>query len=125
MNQQTEATKIIEYLKRNSNIIPKFCDNCGIVHSDENLQVIGTKNGMVSCRIHCTNCGSTHILNVSMPVNGMGVASRAPINVDLASVDEFNKFAGKTAVSVNDAIESYKALNKIKSVKDFIKAINE
>jgi hypothetical protein len=124
MKEDIEATKIIEYLKRNSSVIPKFCDNCGTMHQEDNLQVIGTRNGTVSCRIHCHNCSASHILNVAMPVNGIGVASRAPINVDLTSADEFNKFASKTAISDDEAISTYKTLTKMRGVSDFLKAIN-
>ena len=123
MKEDTEATRIIEYLKKNSSVIPKYCDNCGTIHLDENLQVLGTRNGTVSCRIHCSNCGASHILNVAMPVNGIGIASRAPINIDLASTDEFNKFADKNVISDDDTINTYKSLHKMRSVSDFLKAL--
>lgn len=123
MKQTKDLKGLIDYLTKNSNVFPKYCDSCGTVYASENTQVIGVRNGLVSCRIHCNNCGSTHIMNVSMPVNGLGIATRSPVNVDLNSIEEFNKFAGKSAVTPDDAIETYKSLNKIKSLNDFKKAV--
>lgn len=122
MNQELEASKLIDFLKRNSAVVPKYCDSCGHEYAENSLQIIGNKGGNVSCRLHCYNCTATHILNVAMPMNGVGIASRAPVNVDLMSGDEFNKFAGKPAVDNNDAIETYRTLNKMRGLEDFMKA---
>lgn len=124
MNTDLEATKLLEFLRRNSAVVPKFCDSCGSPYSENSLQVIGNKGGNVSCRLHCQSCGATHILNIAMPVNGVGVASRAPVNVDLSSGDEFNKFAGKPAVNNNDTISTYRTLTKVRGLEDFMKASN-
>lgn len=124
MNPDLEPTKIIEYLKRNTSIVPKYCDNCGAIYQDHSLQVLGSKQGTVSCRIHCESCSGTHLLTVAIPVNGVGVATRAPMNVDLTSREEFSKFASKGAVAGNEAIESYRLLSEMRDMQDFIRAIN-
>lgn len=117
-----DPNKMLEYLKKNSNIIPKFCDNCGHQFHDEDINLVGTRNNTLMCRTHCENCGSMHMLNVSAPVGGVGMASRAPINVDISTNDEFNKFAGKAAVSSDDTIDSFKSLADINTINDFLAA---
>ena len=122
-NVAQDPKKVLEFLKRNSNIVPKFCDSCGAEFTRDGIQIIGNKSGVITCRTHCASCSSTHILNVTIPVNGVGIASRSPVNVDLSSAEEFDKFAGKAAVSSDDAIDTYKTLDSMQSVNDFLDAI--
>lgn len=116
--------QIIKFLRENTNIIPKYCDSCGSELNDNNVQILGQKDGSVMCRTHCDSCGSSHMLNVAMPQNGVGMASRRPINVDLTTAEEFSKFAGKSAVDSDDAIDTHKSLDAVEDLNDFIAAIS-
>ena len=55
------------------------------------------------------------MLNVMNPVNGMIGSQRTPINIDLRTGDEIQRFAGKEPVSRNEAIDTY---NDIDSAGD-------
>lgn len=93
-------------------IAPKHCDNCGAKYSEADFKVIkSTPSGFVM-HLRCQTCNNTYVLNVLNPGNGMVGAQRSPLNLDLTTDAEIQEFAGKEAVSRNDALDAYNSLPK-------------
>lgn len=91
-------------------VAPKHCDNCGSKYSENNFKVVKTSPSNTVFHLKCVICGNAYMLNVINPVNGMIGAQRTPINIDLELGDEIQKFAGKTSVDKNEAIDVYNTL---------------
>ncbi len=101
-----------KFIKHFLTIAPKHCDNCGSKYTESDFKIIKSTPGGFVMHLRCQNCNNTYVLNVLNPGNGMVGTQRTPLNLDLVSDGEVQAFAGKDAVSKNDAIDIYNALNK-------------
>jgi hypothetical protein len=92
-------------------VAPKHCDNCGNKYEETDFKVVKAQPGIIVMHLKCRNCGNAYMLNVVNPANGMVGAQRTPMNVDIQADDEIQKFAGREAVTKNDALDIFSGLD--------------
>ena len=104
-------------------IIPKHCENCGNKYSDENLKVVRKTEQALLLHLQCASCGHAYMINVVSPNMNFQGSSRIPINTDISSAGEIEKFAGRPSINpddVLDAVRFAKSLDKNSSLKDLL-----
>lgn len=107
-----------KFIKHFLTIAPKHCDNCGTKYTETDFKVIKSTPGGFVMHLRCQSCNNTYVLNVLNPGNGMVGTQRSPLNLDIVSDNEIQSFAGKDAISKNDAIDAYNAVdNKVTQQK--------
>lgn len=106
-----------KFIKSLLTVAPKHCDNCGNRYSENDFRIVKTTNSSIVLHLRCSNCNNTYMLNVMNPINGIVGAQRVPLNLDLLD-QEIQKFAGKEAVSNNDALDIYDTLKKVSTADD-------
>lgn len=87
--------------------IAKFCDKCGTMYTPDDVNVMFENQMSTIVSFSCTKCKASHVANFVLPV---GVASRVPVNSDLA-VEELTSFAQKSKVSVDEVLNLYELLS--------------
>ncbi|KXK25705.1 MAG: hypothetical protein TR69_WS6001001508 [candidate division WS6 bacterium OLB20] len=92
-------------------VAPKHCDNCGSKYSEEDFRIVRSSAVNTVLHLKCTVCNNAYMLNVMNPMNGMVGSQRTPINIDLRGTEEIEQFAGKDAVSQNEAIDTYNEID--------------
>jgi hypothetical protein len=102
--KKQDQQKIIKNIMQ---VAPKHCENCGVKYNSEDFKVM--RNTSINTLLHlkCSSCGNTYMLNVVSPMQGMVGASRIPLNLDLDTVDEVSKFAGKAKIGEDTALDIY------------------
>lgn len=105
-------------------VAPKHCDNCGNKYLEDDFRVIKNSKLVTVFHLKCAKCNNAYMLNVMSAVNGMVGAQRLPVNTDLDKGEELQKFAGKNAVSKDEAIDILDQLKKKKSKSDFLDIIS-
>lgn len=111
------------FIKHFLEIAPKYCDNCGSKYLDIDYKMIkSTPNGFF-IHLRCPNCFNTYALNIVNPSNGILGAQKSVLNLDLSSDSEIDKFAGKSMVSKNDAIDIFGSLRSGVSKKELKKKL--
>jgi hypothetical protein len=93
-------------LKNIMPVAPKHCDNCGAKYSEGDFRIMKSTNTSVILHLRCRTCNNVYMLNIMNPINGMIGAQRIPLNIDLVD-EEINKYAGKNAVSEDDALDLF------------------
>lgn len=101
-----------KFIKHFLAIAPKHCDNCGTKYTESDFKVIKSTAGGFVMHLRCQNCNNTYVLNVLNPGNGMVGTQRTPLNIDLNTDAEIQEFAGKDAVTKNDALDAYNSLSR-------------
>lgn len=102
-------------------VAPKFCERCGGEYSDDSFKLVQKDKKHSIFHLKCTKCGNTYMLNVVAPAPNLMASQRSSLNIDLVSVQEMSKFAGKGAVTKDEALD---IANTLKS-KDIIKLISK
>ena len=108
MEESNDKQKFIKHFLA---VAPKHCDNCGSKYIESDFKVIKSTPGGFVMHLRCQSCQNTYVLNVMNPGNGMYGTQRSPMNLDLESDSEIQAFAGKEAVSRNDALDAYNMMN--------------
>lgn len=91
-------------------VAPKYCEKCGFEYSDDNFQLVQKNNNQAVFHLKCSKCGNTYILNVVSPSPNIMASQRSSLNIDLTEPDEMSKFAGKGAVSKDEALDIFNIL---------------
>lgn len=109
---------LIEQLKKLPFITPKYCDNCGFRHAEDDAKFVTQHEGGFVFQISCKSCGSNYIMRVNPSGNGVA-GQRMEINSDVKPT-ELKKFAGKPKVHREEALEVYADMKGVKNIKDFL-----
>jgi len=115
----------------NSNLIksllavaPKHCDNCGSKYTEDNFKIVRNSPASTVLHLKCNNCNSSYMINVMNPLSGMIGSQRTPVNIDLQTGQEIQEFAGKDAVSTDEAIDTYNDLDPNTNKETLLKLLN-
>lgn len=101
-----------EALKEARAVAPRFCEKCGTEYLDNDFRLVQKNNKQSVFHLKCTKCQNTYILNVVSPSPNVLASQRSSLNIDLRDAREISKFAGKRAVSKDEALD---VMNKITS----------
>lgn len=108
---QTNSKDQQNFIKNLLAVAPKHCDNCGSRYQENDFRIVKSSAASTVLHLKCHICNNAYMLNVMNPVNGMVGSQRTPVNIDLRSGDEIQKFAGKDPVSRNEAIDAFNKLD--------------
>lgn len=111
---------IIAQLKHSPIISPKYCDNCGNKHGQEDLQFVGQQEGNFAFHMNCAHCGIVHILKVNPAMHGISIQRLEMPNTDISPA-EYQKFAGKPQIAKEEALEVYMDMQGVSSLDQFLK----
>ena len=112
--------QVLQQLKQLPIMSPKYCDNCGNHHDEQDFQVIGYQDGVILFQIGCRFCGVVYLLRVNPAASGIAVQRLETLNSDI-STSEFHKFAGKPQVRKDEALEIYMDMKEVKTIDEFLK----
>ncbi|MBL8015292.1 MAG: hypothetical protein JNK26_03850 [Candidatus Doudnabacteria bacterium] len=118
-----ELKQIIEQLKKLPFISPKYCDNCGAKHSEEDFRFLGNNEGNFLFQIQCKACNLNYMMRVNPSMSGLAAQKLEVMNLDLQP-EEFKKFAGKPKVDKEEALKVYTDMRKVKTIEDFLKLVS-
>ncbi|MCA9379076.1 hypothetical protein KC640_01485, partial [Candidatus Dojkabacteria bacterium] len=88
-------------------------------HSERDYKFITFQDGAFIFQIDCQSCHLGYLLRVSPSPGGVAAQRLESLNVDL-SLDELKKFAGKSRVERDEALEVYTETSKVKTIDDFL-----
>jgi hypothetical protein len=108
-NQKSNNTPIEKKLFLLENIA-KFCDKCGTKYTTDDINVMFENQMSSIVAFSCTKCKASHVANFTLP---MGIASRVPVNSDLA-MDELQAFSNMGKVTVDEVLNLYELLSAAK-----------
>lgn len=91
-------------------VAPKFCEKCGTQYKDEDFRLFQRNDKQSVFHLKCSKCNNTYILNVVAPGPNIIASQRSSLNIDLQDAKEMSKYAGKRAVSKDEALD---VMNKI------------
>lgn len=111
-------------IKNIMEVAPKHCENCGHKYAEGDFKIMKNTNFNTLLHLKCSQCGSTYMLNVMNPVQGMIGASRMPVNLDISDSIEMAKFAGQTPVENDDAIDVYD-LTDVDNFDNFLQELED
>lgn len=100
-------------------VAPRFCERCGGEYTDDSFNLVQKNKKHSIFHLKCAKCGNTYMLNVVSPAPNLMASQRSSINIDLKDVKEMSKFAGKSAVSKDEALDVFNAL-KDNNILDLI-----
>ncbi len=86
-------------------VAPQYCEKCGSKYTDSSFKLVQKNNHQSVFHLKCQNCGNTYILNIVSPGPNIMASQRSSLNIDLRDASEMTKFAGKTAVSKDEALD--------------------
>jgi len=110
-DKQAKEQNIIKSIME---IAPKHCENCGNKYESTDFKVMRSTSINTLLHLKCPKCGTTYMLNVVSPIQGMVGASRMPLNLDLYTSDEMSRFAGKSSTTKDEAISIFEQTDKLK-----------
>jgi hypothetical protein len=114
-----QAQDLFAQLKNNPMFSPKYCENCGLQHVEEDFAFLGHQDGSLLFQISCRSCGLTYILRLHPSISGLA-AQKLEANVDITSPAELKKFAGKSKVEKDEALQVYIDIRKVQTIKQFL-----
>ena len=100
-------------------IAPKYCEQCGTAYKDEDFHLVQEQPGSLTFHLKCHKCKNTYILNVMAPAPHLLASQKSKILLDITDKDELDKFAGKPAVSIDEALDVFNELQQ-HSIKDIL-----
>ncbi len=112
------------FIKNLLAVAPKHCDNCGSKYYETDFKIVKSSNVNTVLHLKCHVCNNAYMLNVMNPVNGMIGSQRTPINIDLRTGDEIQRFAGKDSVSRNEAIDTYNDIDSNLDIEQLKKLLD-
>lgn len=113
--------QILQQIKNMAISTHKYCDNCGHKHMDADFKFIDHQDPNMVFQISCSNCGVVYILKVNPSSPGAVMQQRYESVLADISANEFNKFAGKTKVAKEEALQVYMDMQKVKNISEFMK----
>lgn len=102
-------------------VIPRHCENCGHKYLNDNLKLIKKSDQAMLLHLQCNNCGHAYMINVVSPNTSVQGSSRIPINTDISSAAEIEKFAGRSPVSPDDVLDAHKLIKNLDKAEDLKK----
>ena len=109
---------INQILQQMPGLLPNFCDRCGIKHERSDLEIVSQDNDKVVCKLSCSNCGSSYMIHINSPAEGIVSAKKAAFKMD-ASMDEIKKFSLTDDINQEEILEVFMALKDVATLKDF------
>lgn len=109
---------INQILQQMPGLLPNFCDRCGIKHERSDLEIVSQDSDKVVCKLSCTNCGSSYMIHINSPADGVVSAKKAAFKMD-ASMDEIKKFALTDDINQDEILDVFMALKEVTTLKDF------
>jgi len=109
---------INQLLQQMPNVVPNFCDKCGSRHSKEDVEIVAQEHDRISLRLTCTSCGSTYMIQVQSPAEGV-VAARKTVSRSDISVGEMRKFIESETIDSEEILDVVLALKKVSTLGDF------
>jgi hypothetical protein len=86
-------------------VAPKYCEKCGAQYLDESFRLVQKNEKQSVFHLKCPKCSNTYILNVVSPGPNVLASQRSSLNIDLKDAAEMSRFAGKGAVSKDEALD--------------------
>ncbi len=105
-------------------VAPKFCEQCGTAYKDSDFHLVQETQHSLIFHLKCSKCKSTYILNVSSPAPHLLASQKSKISLDLEDAKELTKFAGSSAISINEILDVYNELQK-KDIRTIIKKLQK
>jgi len=106
VKNQEDINKVKEQaLNEARAVAPKFCEKCGQQYSDESFNLVQKNSNQSVFHLKCPRCSNTYILNIVSPSPNVMASQRSNLNIDLKDAKEMSKFAGKKAVSKDEALD--------------------
>lgn len=115
-----QLKQLLEQLKQLPIVSPKYCDNCGHRHQESDYNFVGFQDGMFMFQVGCRNCGVSYVLRVSPSGAGLAAQRLDLLNVDI-NPTELNKFAGKSKVEKEEALEVFLDMKDVTTLDDFLR----
>lgn len=101
---------------------PKYCDNCGHKHGQEDFKFVDQQDTNIVFQISCQSCGLIYVLRVNPSVPGI-MAQRVEIpNADI-STQELSKFAGKPKVNKDEVLDVYEDMREVNTLGEFLELL--
>lgn len=94
-----------EALNKARAVAPKYCERCGGQYTDDSFKLVQKNDKHSVFHLKCAKCANTYMLNVVSPAPNLMASQRSSLNIDLDNVKEMSKFAGKVAVSEDEALD--------------------
>ena len=91
-------------------VAPKHRENCGAKYTETDYNIVKSTPQGIVIHLTCQVCKNNLVLNVMGAVNGIFGTQKVPLNIDLVSEAELDYFAGNEAVSKDDALDVYNAI---------------
>jgi len=98
-------------------LLPNFCDRCGSRHEKSDLEVVSQDVDKVVCRLGCTNCGSSYMIHINSPAEGIVAAKKAAFKID-ATPAEIKKFSLTDEINQEEILDVFIALKDVNTIKD-------
>ncbi|BCX13488.1 MAG: hypothetical protein KatS3mg085_020 [Candidatus Dojkabacteria bacterium] len=111
-------------LSQISNIVPKYCDKCGKKYSHTDLDLIEQTDNRLVCKLSCNNCRNIYILQIHKDMDGNLSAKRTNIKQELVDEQEIKKFEEMEAIDLDEVLDVYIVLEKIKDVHELLSLID-
>jgi hypothetical protein len=118
-----DVQRLLQYLRQNPLLSPKFCDNCGNQHVSNDLQFMSFQNSQLVFQLSCQHCGLVQMLRLA-PGGPLSIQRLEANNSDVQG-GELQKFAGKPSVDQEEALEVYEDMLDVQNVDDFLALIEQ
>lgn len=109
---------INQILQQMPGLLPNFCDRCGAKHEKSDLEIVSQDFDKVVCRLGCINCGSSYMIHINSPAEGIVAAKKSAFKID-ASVEEIKKFSMTDEINQDEILDVFMALKDVSTLKDF------
>ncbi len=114
-----DLNQVLNQLKQLPVVSPKFCDNCGTAHNDNDFKIIGQNDGASILQISCSRCHVLYLLKINPNTPGIAVQRLELPNTDITP-EEFDKFAGLPQVDKEEALEAFMDMKKVDTIEEFL-----
>ncbi len=109
---------INQILQQIPGLLPNYCDRCGMKHDKSDLEIVSQDNEKVVCRLGCTKCGSSYMIHINSPVDGIVAAKKSAYKVDVSPA-EIKKFSLTEEINQDEILDVFIALKDVATIQDF------
>ncbi len=117
-------SQLIEHLRKLPMVSPKYCDNCGAMHADDDVRYMGQHQNSFAFQVTCKQCGVSYLMRVGASMSGVA-AQKLELSSSDVGAEELKKFVGRSKVQKDEVLQVYSDLRRVRTLEDFLKLFNK